>query len=93
MTIRYSNHKGENKSFEGDKRTLRKKGRFVSLQVAPTGQRCSFKRDRIQNLDEVLEALPAVEKLSGVERQILGYHRKKGTTSSRYEEVIRKLEA
>jgi hypothetical protein len=53
VEIRYRNWKGEEKVFVGDRRTMRRRGRHLSLRVAPEGIRISLALDRIQNLPEV----------------------------------------
>lgn len=90
VRIRYRNHAGEERAYTGDRRSVRKRNGHVSLRLAPRGVRCSFLIDRILNPDE-LEGLWSSVELTPVERQIVGYHRKHGTTSPRYEEILRSL--
>lgn len=92
IEIRYRNHAGEEKTLIGDRATLRRRGEHFSLRLAPTGKRCALARERMLNLAQVEAALPAEERaaLTGVERQIIGYHRKHGSTSPRLEQIRRK---
>ena len=53
VEIRYKNWKGEEKTFVGDRRTMRRRGRHLTLRVAPEGIRITLALDRIQNLPEV----------------------------------------
>jgi hypothetical protein len=91
IRIQYLNHRGEIKTYTGDRSTLKATGAHVSLRLAPTGKRVSFSKDCIQNRPEVEQALGQGSEPSAVEKQILGYHRKHGTTSPRFEEVRRKF--
>ena len=91
VEIRYTNHRGEEKTFMADGTSIRARGRFISARIAPTGRRCAFRRERVINSARIEPQIDAVSLLSPVERQILGYHRKFGTTSARYEEVKEKL--
>lgn len=90
IELRYKNYRGEDKTYTGDRSTLCRKGNYLSLFLVPTGRRCAFDRRRIQNLEEVESYLSEEKKLSATELQILGYHRKHGTTSPRYEEIKQK---
>ena len=58
VEIRYKNWKGETKTFVGDRRTMRRRGRHLSLRVAPEGIRIALALDRIQNLPEVEAVTP-----------------------------------
>jgi len=92
LTIRYRNFQGQTKTFTGEIESLRQKGNHIIVQVAPTGERISLSRDRIQNLDEVEEALARIVESgqhgpTGRERQVLGYHSKHKTTSPLYEKI------
>ena len=53
VEIRYKNWKGEEKAFVADRRTIRRKGRHLSMRVAPTGVRIALAIDRIQNMPEI----------------------------------------
>ena len=90
VQIRYRNHTGEERTYKGDRRTIRKRNNHLSVVLAPRGVRCSFHRERILNPDELEGAWSPVE-LTPTERQIVAYHRKHGTTSPRYEEIMRTL--
>jgi hypothetical protein len=92
VSIRYINFVGQNRDFSAERESLVRKRNHIVARVAPTGRTVTLSRDRIQNLSELEAYLP--HKLepgqqwpSGRERQILNYHKKHGTTSSRYEQV------
>ncbi len=92
LTIQYSNFKGETKTFTGDADTAERKNNHISVRVMPTGARLSLSRDRIQNLAEVESALPqrvapGQAWPTARERQVMGYHKKHGTTSPLYEQI------
>jgi hypothetical protein len=92
LTIRYRNFQDQAKTFTAETESLRRKGNHIIAQVAPTGEKISLSRDRIQNLGEVEEALPQSVQApqhgpTGRERQVLGYHRKHKTTSPLYEKI------
>jgi hypothetical protein len=92
LVIRYRNFEGQEKTFTADKQSLRQKHNHITAQVAPTGERISLSRERIQNLSEVEEALSQrVEEVplgpTARERQVLAYHKKYKTTSPLYEEI------
>lgn len=88
INLRYRNYRGEEKTFVGDRTTVRLKGNHISLRLAPTGQRVTFSRDRIRNLaefDEITRKQPSPK-----ERRVLEYHKKRGSTSALYESLRRK---
>jgi hypothetical protein len=92
IQIRYRNFQGIEKTFVADGATLRRKKNHIVVQVAPTGAKISLSRDRIQNPDEVQDALPQGRRFdapwpSARERQVLNYHKKYGTTSALYESI------
>lgn len=101
IEVSYENHLGERKTFTGDWRTLRRRGRHVSLRVLPTGIRIALAIDRIQNLAGVEPALQQsptpqadVERLlqrfpTPQEARVMRYHARRGTTSARCEELRR----
>jgi hypothetical protein len=79
IQVRYQNYRGEEKTFSGDPRTLRRRHNHISLRVAPTGIRIALARKRILNLAE-LDALLSKTPTSR-EQAIMVYHKKRGTTS------------
>ena len=92
LAIRYRNFKGEEKTFTADIESMRRKHNHITASVAPTGERISLSRDRIQNLNEVEQALPelaepAGPRPTGRERQVLNYHKRRGTSSPLYEKI------
>ena len=92
VLIRYVNFAGQTRDFSAERDSLARKKNHIVAQVAPTGRKIALSRDRIQNLSEVEGHMPKrVEPGQNWptprERQILGYHKKHGTTSPRYEQV------
>jgi hypothetical protein len=92
IIIRYRNFQGQDKVFSADAASLRRRKNHISANVAPTGQRITFARSRIQNLSEVEAQMPertapGQDWPSAKERQVLGYHKKHGTTSPLYEKI------
>ena len=92
ITIRYRNFQNQERVFTADAgATVRKKNHLVAT-VAPTGRKITLSRDRIQNLGEVENALPRKVESgqpwpSPRECQVLGYHKKHGTTSPLYQKI------
>jgi hypothetical protein len=85
IQVRYTNFRGEEKTFSGDPRTLRRRGNHISLCVCPTGIRLALARGRILNLaevDAVLSKTPTAR-----EQAIMAYHKKRGTTSPLHEQL------
>ena len=92
IAIQYRNFRGEEKTFNADSETLRRKRNHIIARVAPTGESISLSRDRIQNLEEVEQALPKITESprpgpTARERQVLGYHKKHKSTSPLYQEI------
>jgi hypothetical protein len=88
IEVHYLNFRAQRRTFVGDRRTLRRRGKHVSLQVQPTGTRIALALDRIQNVAEVEEALGRCP--TPQERRVLEYHARRGTTSDRCEQLRRK---
>ena len=92
VSIRYRNFVGQDRDFSAERESIVRKNNHLVAQVAPTGNKITLSRDRIQNLAEVEAAMPQ-QVAPGQpwptprERQILGYHKKNGTTSARHEQV------
>lgn len=96
IQIQYTNAEGQQRSFTGDRTTIRKRHNHISIVLAPAGRRCSFEIRRITNMAAIApqlppECSPAAAGLSAADRQVLSYHRRRGSTSPRYEEVLRKI--
>ncbi len=92
VKVRYRNYQGQQKTFTGDAASTRRRGNHISLRVAPKGVRITLSRDRIENLQEVESTLPqsvapGQEGPSPRERQVLAYHKKRGTRSALYEQI------
>jgi hypothetical protein len=92
INIWYHNYKGESKNFVADAGYLRRNHNHIIAKVAPAGKQITLSRDRIQNMHEVDPHLPARDRSDAPqptarERQVLGYHKKYGTTSPLYEKI------
>jgi hypothetical protein len=92
ISIQYRNFQGQNKTFYADKSSLHRKKNHIFAKVAPKGQQIALSRDRIQNVQEVERQMPqrvdpGQEWPNKRERQVLGYHKKHGTTSPLYEKI------
>ena len=79
IQVRYQNYRGEEKTFSGDPRTLRRRHKHISLRVAPTGIRIALARERILNLAEVDALLSKTP--TPREQALMAYHKERGTTS------------
>lgn len=92
LTIRYRNFAGQDRSFEAERDSVVRNNNHLTVRVAPKGAKITLARERVQNLAEVEAAMPQ-RVVSGQpwptprERQVLGYHKKHGTTSARYEQA------
>ena len=92
MTVRYRNFQEREQTYTADADSCRRQKHHISLLVAPTGQRLTLRRDRIQNLAEI-EGYCAQRVDPGQvwptprERQVLNYHKKRKTSSPLYERV------
>ena len=92
LEVQYVNFQNISKTFTIDAATLRVKGQHISARAVPTGQYIALSRKRIQNLAEIEAAIPervpaSAPYPSARERQVLGYHKKHGTTSPLYEKI------
>lgn len=92
VTIQYRNFQNQDKTFIADAASLYRVKNHIIAKVAPSGQSISLSRKRIQNLKEVEDQMPKRVELdqdwpNRKERQVLGYHKKHGTTSPLYEKI------
>ena len=92
VSIRYRNFRGESKTFAADRSSLTLRHKHIVARVAPSWRQLSLSRDRIENLSEIDAHLPERDRSGAAqptarERQVLGYHKKYGTTSPLYEKV------
>jgi uncharacterized Zn finger protein (UPF0148 family) len=92
VAIEYTNFQGQQKTFIADKTNLRRRHNHILAHVAPSWKEIALSRDRIQNLSEVDLHLPERDRSNAPqptarERQVLGYHKKYGTTSPLYEKI------
>jgi len=92
IVIQYKNFQNQNKTFTADAASLRRRKNHIVAKVAPSGKLITLSRDRIQNMQDVDQALPPAMR-SGApqptarERQVLGYHKKHKSTSPLYEQI------
>jgi hypothetical protein len=91
LAIKYRNFKGEDKIFTADAESLNRRKNHIIARVTPTGEHIALSRDRIQNLGEIEQLLPQLQRPASMptrrERQVLGYHKKHGSTSPLYEQI------
>ena len=92
LSIRYRNFRGEPKTFTADRSSLTRRHNHIVARVAPRWRQLSLSRDRIENLNEIDPHLPERDRSESPqptarERQVLGYHKKYGTTSPLYEKI------
>lgn len=92
VTIQYKNFQDQYKTFTAETASLRRVKNHIIAKVAPKGQAINLSRKRIQNLDEVEAQMPqrvapGQDWPTPKERQVMGYHKKHGTTSPLYEKI------
>jgi hypothetical protein len=92
VTIRYRNFAGQERTFLAEMNSMMRKGNHLVGRFAPTGSKMALSRDRIQNLGEVESVLPqrvapGQPLPTARERQVLGYHKKHGTSSPLFEKT------
>ena len=92
ITIRYRNFADHNRVFVFEESSLYRKGNHLVGRVAPTGEKIALACGRIENLGEVEARLPQRVASNQTwptprERQVLGYHKKHGTSSALYEKI------
>jgi hypothetical protein len=92
VSIRYRNFRDESKTFTADRASLERRHNHLVARIAPSWRKVSLSRDRIENLSEIDTHLPERDRSgapqpTGRERQVLGYHKKYGTTSPLYEKI------
>ena len=92
VTVRYRNFAEQEKTFVAEKDSIVRQRNHLVARFAPSGRKMVLSRDRIQNLGEVESVVPE-RVASGQswptprERQVLGYHKKHGTTSPLFEKI------
>jgi hypothetical protein len=92
VTIQYRNFEGQSKVFTVDAKSVVRRNNHIVARLASSPQRVALARNRIQNIADVDLVLPERERSgaprpSARERQVLGYHRKYGTTSPLHEKI------
>ena len=88
--IQYENFRGDHATFTGDLTSVRVRHAHLSAAVQPTGRRITLKMEKIENLQDIQRALSHSPRPTGREARVLGYHKKRGTTSPLYESLRRK---
>lgn len=87
IEIRYVNFEGVEQTFVGDRRTVRRGKKHISIVVAPSGKRITLRMERMRNRPEIEEAARAHPEPTGDERRIMMFHLNRGSTSPLYEEI------
>jgi hypothetical protein len=92
ITVHYLNFAGQERAFVAELDSLVRKGNHLVGRVAPTGRKITLARERIKNLSDVEARLPQRVAIgqswpTPAERQVLSYHKKRGTSSPLFEEI------
>ena len=92
LTIRYRNFAGQDRTLVFELDSMVRKGNYLVGRVAPTGRKVALASERIQNLREAEAQLPQSAhsdqpRPTPRENQVLGYHKKHGTTSALFEKI------
>ena len=90
LHIRYKNFRGDEMIYSAAPSTGYTKNEYLVIRVAPSGQRITFRLSAIQNRGEVESQLPTGPRPDPLERRILNYHLRKGTTSPRFKQLREK---
>ncbi len=90
LRIRYQNFRGNEVEYSADPRTAYQRNEYVVVRLAPTGQRASFKLDKIQNRGDIDSILSENPQPTGKERRVLHYHLRRGTSSPAFEKLRQK---
>lgn len=87
VRIRYANFRGDELTYLGDPRTAYKQGQHLVIRVAPSGKRIALRLSSIQNRSDIESQMEIAPVPDSNERRILNFHLKRGTTSTRFEEL------
>ena len=92
FAIQYRNFRGQGKTFVAEAASARRTKNHISVKVAPQGARIALSRDRILNLNDVDAAVPqrlapGQQEPTWRERQVLTYHKNRGSTSPLYQSI------
>ncbi|MGH9743940.1 MAG: hypothetical protein ACRD51_16465 [Candidatus Acidiferrum sp.] len=87
LQIHYRNFRGNEIIYLADPKSAYPKGDYVVVRLVPTGERASFKLDKIRNRSEVESVLGKNPQPMGNERRILRYHLRRGTSSPAFEKL------
>jgi hypothetical protein len=92
FAIQYRDFRGQPRTFIAVAASAKREKNHISVKVAPKGARIVLSRDRIQNLAEVESAFPQRVAPGQAwptprERQVMTYHKKRGSTSPLYESI------
>jgi hypothetical protein len=90
LRIRYKNFRGDEMIYSASPSSAYTKNEHLVIRVAPTGRRISFRLSAIQNRSEVESQLPKSPLPSPLERKVLNYHLKNGTTSRLFKQIREK---
>ena len=96
VAVQYRNFRGLDKTFVAEIASARRSRNHIIVKVAPNGARIALSRGRIGNMQEVEAALPpgpapGQEPPTSRERQVLSYHKNRGTTSALYRSLRAKF--
>ena len=92
VAIQYRDFRGQERTFIAEAASAWRKKNHIHVKVAPKKVWIVLSRDRILNLGEVEAAFPqrvapGQEWPSKSERQVMTYHKNRGTTSSLHESI------
>jgi hypothetical protein len=90
LRIRYKNFRGDEMIYSAAPSGGYTKNEHLVIRVAPSGRRITFRLSAIQNRGEVESQLPTGPRPNPLERRILNYHLRKGTTSPRFKQIREK---
>ena len=92
FAIHYRDFRGQERIFAAQAASAHRVKNHISVKVAPKGVRIALSRDRILNLNDVEAAFPqrvapGQDWPTPRERQVMTYHKKRGSTSPLYESI------
>jgi len=89
VEIRYRNFRGDDQTYVGDASTIREVSQHISICLVPTGKRVAFAKKWLTNPSD-LHPPDSSPTPTNRERQVLNFHKKRGSTSSLYESLRQK---
>jgi hypothetical protein len=92
FAVQYRDFRGQERTFIATTASAWRNKNLIHVKVAPKGATIVLSRDRILNLNEVEAAMPqrvtpGQDWPSPRERQVMTYHKKRGTTSPLYKSI------